>query len=81
MLLHLDADAFFAAVEQAADTRLRGKPIAVGGDKRGVTRGYLGVTVQDLTPSLIREFHGGDFKEGGKRCVQCRVELMAANYD
>ncbi len=36
MLVHLDADAFFAAVEQAADTRLRGKPIAVGGEQRGV---------------------------------------------
>ncbi len=36
MLLHLDVDAFFAGVELAADTRLRGKPIAAGGDKRGV---------------------------------------------
>lgn len=26
-IVHLDADAFFASVEQAADTRLRGKPI------------------------------------------------------
>ncbi len=36
MFLHLDADAFFAAVEQAADTRLRGRPVAVGGAQRGV---------------------------------------------
>ena len=35
-IVHLDADAFFASVEQAADTRLRGKPIAVGGESRGV---------------------------------------------
>jgi len=35
-LTHLDADAFFASVEQAADPRLRGKPIAVGGEKRGI---------------------------------------------
>ena len=27
-IVHLDADAFFASVEQAADTRLRGRPIA-----------------------------------------------------
>jgi DNA-directed DNA polymerase III PolC len=36
VIVHLDADAFFASVEQAADTRLRGKPIAVGGEKRGI---------------------------------------------
>src|SRR6266404_5999945 len=35
-IVHLDADAFFASVEQAADVRLRGKPIAVGGEKRGI---------------------------------------------
>ncbi len=34
--VHLDADAFFASVEQAADSRLRGKPMAVGGEKRGI---------------------------------------------
>src|SRR5260370_20827832 len=35
-IVHLDADAFFASIEQAADARLRGKPIAVGGEKRGI---------------------------------------------
>jgi DNA-directed DNA polymerase III PolC len=35
-IIHLDADAFFASVEQASDTRLRGKAIAVGGEKRGI---------------------------------------------
>jgi len=35
-IVHLDADAFFAAVEQAADAHLRGKPVAVGGEKRGI---------------------------------------------
>lgn len=35
-IVHLDADAFFASVEQAADPKLRGKPIAVGGEKRGI---------------------------------------------
>src|SRR5437867_5125827 len=35
-IVHLDADAFFASVEQAADVRLRGKAIAVGGEKRGI---------------------------------------------
>ncbi len=35
-IIHLDADAFFASVEQASDSRLRGRPIAVGGEKRGI---------------------------------------------
>jgi DNA-directed DNA polymerase III PolC len=35
-MVHVDADAFFASVEQAGDTRLRGKPVAVGGEKRGI---------------------------------------------
>src|SRR5471030_3128701 len=35
-IVHLDADAFYASEEQASDTRLHGKPIAVGGEKRGI---------------------------------------------
>src|SRR5260370_11427125 len=35
-IVPLDADACYASVEQAADARLRGKPVAVGGEKRGI---------------------------------------------
>jgi DNA polymerase-4 len=37
-IFHIDLDAFFASVEQALNTKLKGKPVIVGGDpeRRGV---------------------------------------------
>ncbi len=35
-IIHWDGDGFFASIEQAADKRLRGQAVAVGGAKRGV---------------------------------------------
>lgn len=35
-VLHWDGDGYFASIEQAADRRLRGRPLAVGGVRRGV---------------------------------------------
>src|ERR1700726_675002 len=74
MIVHLDADAFFASVEQAADVRLRGKPVAVGGSKRGVVASAsyearrLGIfptiptaKARKLCPSLITV--SGDFEK------------------
>src|ERR1700746_4205904 len=74
MIAHLEAGALFATVEQSADVRLRGKPVAVGASKRGVVASAsyearrLGIyttmptsKARKLCPSLITV--SGDFEK------------------
>jgi DNA polymerase-4 len=62
-ILHADLDAFYAAVEQRDDPRLRGRPIAVGGGvvlaasyeakRQGVKTAMSGREARMLCPDLI----------------------------
>jgi DNA polymerase-4 len=62
-ILHLDVDAFFAAVEQRDDPRLRGRPVAVGtgvvascsyeSRPHGVRTGMRLTDARRLCPSLV----------------------------
>jgi DNA polymerase-4 len=72
MILHVDMDAFFAAVEQAANPRLKGRPVVVCGDpdRRGTvaTASYeartFGVHAGMPTGEARRLCPGGVFIEG-----------------
>ncbi|MGH7726598.1 MAG: DNA polymerase IV [Candidatus Eiseniibacteriota bacterium] len=72
MILHVDMDAFFAAVEQASDPRLRGRPVVVCGDpdRRGTvaTASYeareFGVEAGMPTSEARRRCPEGVFLEG-----------------
>lgn len=64
-ILHIDADAFFASVEQAVHPKLKGKPIVTGAERGlviamsyeakacGVKRGMLGSEAKRLCPNLL----------------------------
>ena len=91
LILHVDLDAFFVAVEQALRPELRGKPVVVGGDPygRGVVATasyearafgvYSGIalkTAKRLAPEAI--FLRGDFQEYSR--VSTAFHAILADY-
>jgi DNA polymerase-4 len=57
LIAHFDADAFFASVEQACDPRLRDRPMAVGGQERGIitAASYEARARGVVTPMPVRQ--------------------------
>lgn len=85
MILHLDMDAFFASVEQMDNPALKGKPVIIGGEKRGVvsTASYeaRACGVHSAMPSAIARklCPNGIFLRGNyRRYSQVSGQVMAA---
>src|SRR3989339_2043447 len=74
-IVHVDADAFFASVEQAVHPRLKGKPVVTGAERGlvialsyeakayGIKRGMLGAEAKKLCPQVI--FVSSDYETYG----------------
>src|SRR4026209_2641374 len=85
-ILHVDLDAFFAAVEQRDDPTLRGKPVIVGGmpPGRGVVsaasyeaRVYGVHSAMSVTEAYRRCPHGVFLPVDGRRYQQASRDVMA----
>jgi DNA polymerase-4 len=85
-ILHVDLDAFFAAVEQRDRPELRGKPVIVGGDPRG--RGVVSAasyearrfgvhSAMSLQEALRRCPDGVFLPVDGRRYQQASRDVMA----
>src|SRR6476661_5242564 len=85
-ILHVDLDAFFAAVEQRDRPELRGRPVIVGGDPggRGVVsaasyeaRVYGVHSAMSVTEAYRRCPHGVFLPVDGRRYQQASRDVMA----
>lgn len=63
-ILHVDLDAFFAAVEQRDRPELRGRPVIVGGDRGG--RGVVSAASYEARRFGVRS--AMSLREAGRRC-------------
>lgn len=85
-ILHVDLDAFFAAVEQRDRPDLRGKPVIVGGDPRGrgvvsaasyEARAYGVRSAMSLQEAVRRCPNGVFLPVDGRRYQQASRDVMA----
>ncbi|HSL93210.1 MAG TPA: DNA polymerase IV [Bacillota bacterium] len=67
VILHLDMDAFFAAVEQLDNPELRGKPLVVGGSPDG--RGVVATCSYEARRFGVRS--AMPLSEAKRRCPEC----------
>jgi DNA polymerase-4 len=85
-VMHADADAFYASVEQRDDPRLRGRPVIVGGGvvlaasyeakARGVRGGMGGRQARRLCPDAVEvEPHWAAYVEASKELFQVFEEV------
>lgn len=78
VIAHIDMDAFFAAVEQRNDPRLKGQPVVVGADpKEGRGRGVVATCSYEARKFGIRSAQ--PISEAWRRCPQ--AVFVRGNYE
>lgn len=76
VILHVDMDAFFAAIEQRDDSSLRGKPVIVGGSR---TRGVVSTASYEARPFGVHS--ALPMAQAMRRCPQAIVlPVRMAHY-
>lgn len=91
-ILHVDLDPFFVAVERSLDPSLRGRPVVIGGDGRGM--GFVAAVSEEARQAGVRvgaplaqaralcpqaAFLRGDLDAYGHRSQEVTAVLLAAS--